>query len=116
MLIFVRLLKCDGDGVLTKKSAIFERFSRRKDADDGVRRPDFKGLRRKLSLRLPDELLLKLQAIKIASGEDKSAFCERVLNIAIEERMKELQGKHDANAWKTIVGCAKLDRAQGDGN
>ncbi len=110
MLIFVRLPKCDGDGVLTKKSAIFERFSRRKDAGDGTRRPDFKGLRRKLSLRLPDELLLKLQVIKIASGEDKSAFCERVLNTAADQRMKELQGKHDANAWSTIAACAKAQR------
>jgi hypothetical protein len=110
VLIFVRLLNCDGDGVLSRKSALFERFSRRKDVGGGTRRQDSKGLRKKLSLRLADELLLKLQVIKIASGEDKSAFCERVLNAAVEQRMNELRSNHDANAWSTIVSCAKAGR------
>lgn len=97
--------------MLTKRSAILQRFSRAKDAGDGLRRPDFKGRRRKVSLRLADELLLDLQVIKLASGEDKTAFCERVLRPAVDQRIKELQEKHDAQGWSAIVGCARTTRS-----
>lgn len=96
--------------MFSKKSAILKRFSRAGGVGEGMRRPDFKGLRRKLSVRLPDALLLNLQIIKVATGEDKGVFCERILTNAADQRIKELKDKHDGTAWSAIVGCAEASR------
>lgn len=71
-----------------------------------VRRPDYKGYRHRLNLRVPAELSHDLQIIKIVTGEAKNGFCERVLKEAISDKVEELRQQHDAAAWEAITRCA----------
>lgn len=73
---------------------------------EALRRPDFKGERRRISLRLSKRMVLDLEIIKLASGEDKNAFAERHLDRAIEAELKQLRMKHGDEAWQFILARA----------
>ena len=81
-------------------------ISRREPAAE-MRRPDFKGDRRRFSLRMPAQAVFDLEIIKVASGEDKNAFVERHLEPAIAQRLRELKDKHGDEAWEFIVARAR---------
>lgn len=87
------------DALLTKFSKLRTSFS--------TRRADYKGERRRLNLRLSLDVMKRLQLIKMVSGEAKNTFCEKVIEEAIDKRVKELQAQHDAATWEALVRCAE---------
>jgi hypothetical protein len=90
------------DAVLRKFRNPFDQAS--------TRRRDFKGDRRRVNLRLPEDICDHLDVIRIASGLAKNAFCENALREATMNRIKELKAQHDPKAWETILACAKVAR------
>ncbi len=64
----------------------------------------------RLNLRIPEAMSTSLQVIKLVTGEPKNGFCERVLEEAIEETIKELRAQHGDEAWNAIETCAKGER------
>jgi hypothetical protein len=89
------------------RKAVLEKFAGVRRAPDLTRRPDYKGERQRLNLRLGEDIAADLQIIKVVSGIDKNAFCEAVLRDAIRNRIRELQSQHDAAAWETLTKCAR---------
>lgn len=71
-----------------------------------LKRADYKGERRRFSVRLAKKAVLDLEIIKIATGEDKNAFVERHLETAINAKLKELREKHGDEAWEFILARA----------
>lgn len=80
------------------RTSIIEALITRRREPDQMHRPDFKGERRRLTIRLTKRTIVDLEVIKVASGEDKNAFCERHLAQAVEERVTELREKHGSEA------------------
>lgn len=76
------------------------------------RRPGYKGLRRQLGLRLNLTVIRALHLIKIATGEDINALCERAIAAEAERRVAQVRSKHDDAAWTALNACA--DRAVKD--
>lgn len=72
-----------------------------------TRRVDFKGYRARLNLRVPAAMSVKLQIIKLVTGEAKNEFCERVLKEAVESRIRELKAGYGSEAWAAIETCAE---------
>lgn len=72
-----------------------------------TRRADFKGMRMRLNLRIPEMMSVQLQIIKLVTGEAKNGFCERILTEAVDQRIRELKAKHGSEAWHAIETCAK---------
>jgi hypothetical protein len=71
------------------------------------RRTDFKGVRARLNLRMPVDVLEELQIIKVATGVDKNNFCVDALVKAIRGRVDKLKAEHDEAEWGAITRCAK---------
>ena len=92
------------------RGAVLQKFRTLRSEPVSTRRPDFKGDRRRVNLRLPDDICDALDIIRIASGETKNTFCETALREAATKRIGELKGQHDRAAWETIVACAKAAR------
>lgn len=88
------------------RASFLEALISRRPEPDGQRRVDFKGERRRFSLRLPTKTVIDLEIIKVATGEDKNAFVERHLDEAVQQKMKELKAKHGTEAWDFIVARA----------
>ncbi len=88
------------------RTSILEALISRRQEPDRLRRVDFKGERRRFSIRLPRKTLIDLEIIKLATGEDKNAFAERHLDDAIQQKLKELKQKHGNEAWEFIVARA----------
>jgi len=88
------------------RTSIIEALITRRREPDHMRRPDFKGERRRLTIRLTKRTIVDLEVIKVASGEDKNAFCERHLAQAAEAKLKELKEKHGNEAWQFILARA----------
>jgi len=88
------------------RTSIIEALITRRREPDQMHRPDFKGERRRLTIRLTKRTIVDLEVIKVASGEDKNAFCERHLAQAVEERVTELREKHGSEAWQFILARA----------
>lgn len=89
----------------SSRDALQQKFSGLKSGG-ATRRVDYKGLRRRLNLRLPPDISIDLAIIKLVTGEDKNACCERILGAGIKEIITKLKGQHDAQAWETITKCA----------
>jgi hypothetical protein len=83
------------------------RTGRREPTAATGRRPDFKGTRARLNLRVSVDVLEELMIIKTATGVDKNAFCVDVLVKAIRGRVDKLKTEHDAADWAVISRCAK---------
>lgn len=92
------------------RKAVLEKFAGMRRPADLTRRPDYKGERQRLNLRLDEDVAADLQVIKVVSGVDKNTFCETVLREAIRNRIRELQAEHDAAAWETLTKCAKAGK------
>lgn len=71
-----------------------------------MRRLDFKGQRYRINLRIGIDLAQQLQLLKIATGEDKNSYCERVLGEAIDRDITAARAKYDDAVWQTMVGHA----------
>jgi len=89
----------------TRTSLLEALISRRREPE-AMKRADFKGERRRLSVRLLRKTILDLEIIKLATGEDKNAFVERHLNIAIAAKLTELKDTHGDEAWEFILARA----------
>lgn len=92
------------------RKAVLEKFAGMRRPPDLTRRPDYKGERQRLNLRLDEDVAADLQVIKVVSGVDKNTFCETVLREAIRNRIRELQAQHDAAAWDALTKCAKAGK------
>jgi hypothetical protein len=88
------------------RTSLLEALISRRRAPEPLRRADFKGERRRMSLRLKKRTVFDLEVIKVATGEDKTAFIERHLDIAIQTKIKELKGQHAEEAWEFILARA----------
>jgi uncharacterized protein YqfB (UPF0267 family) len=88
------------------RTSLLEALIARRAPADTMKRLDFKGERRRFSIRLPKKTVFDLEVIKLATGEDKNAFCERHLQTAIDAKLKELREKHGDQAWEFILARA----------
>lgn len=88
------------------RSSLLEALMSRRREPEVLRRSDFKGERRQVSVRLSKKTVLDLEIIKVATGEDKNAFCDRHLGEAIALKLRELKQKHGEEAWEFIVARA----------
>lgn len=88
------------------RTSLLEALMSRRREPEPLRRPDFKGERRRMSLRLPKKTVFDLEVIKIATGEDKAAFIEQHLTNAIDVKLKDLKGQHGEEAWEFILARA----------
>lgn len=93
------------------RAAVLQKFSGLHVIARRQRRIDFKGDRRRVNLRIPEEVLNGLQLIKVATGEDKNSFCERILTEAIRTKIQELRSRHDEAAWQALKDVAQRKRA-----
>ncbi|MBS0232549.1 MAG: hypothetical protein JSR99_03575 [Proteobacteria bacterium] len=91
---------------MSTRTTLLEALIGRRRAPDALRRADFKGERRRFSIRLPKTTVFDLELIKVATGEDKNAFVERHLATAIETKLKELRSRHGEEAWQFILARA----------
>ena len=89
------------------RTSLLEALISRRPPPAELKRPDFKGERRRFSVRLPARTILELEIIKVASGEDKNTFVERHLEPAITAKLKELKDQHRDEAWEFILARAK---------
>jgi hypothetical protein len=87
-------------------TSLLEALISRRPQPEPLRRTDFKGERRRFSVRLPKKTIIDLEIIKLATGEDKNAFVESHLNDAIQLKLKEIRGKHGNEAWEFILASA----------
>jgi hypothetical protein len=97
--------------MIKPRSSLLEALISRQPQPDQMRRADFKGERRRISIRLSRKTVIDLEIIKLASGEDKNVFAERHLEDAIQKKLKELKQQHGTEAWEFIVARA-LARAR----
>jgi len=88
------------------RDALLSKFARLR-TNISTRRADYKGERRRLNLRLSLEVMKRLQLIKVVSGVAKNSFCEKVIEEAIDKRVKELQAEYDTATWEALVRCAE---------
>lgn len=88
------------------RASFLEALITRRQPAEELRRADFKGERRRFSIRLPRKTLIDLEIIKLATGEDKNTFAERHLDLAIQQKLKELKQKHGNEAWEFIMARA----------
>lgn len=88
------------------RDALLSRFAKLR-TDISTRRADYKGERRRLNLRLSLTVMKRLQLIKVVSGVAKNAFCEKVIEEAVDKRVKELQAEYDTATWEALVRCAE---------
>jgi hypothetical protein len=88
------------------RTSLLEALISRRPAPAELKREDYKGERRRFSVRLAKKTVLDLEVIKIATGEDKNAFVERHLEHAIHAKLKELKDKHGDEAWEFILARA----------
>ncbi|WP_414463405.1 hypothetical protein [Hyphomicrobium sp. DY-1] len=89
------------------RHAVLKKFSMLKVGSGSTRRVDFKGNRARLNLRIEPDVAFNLHIVKLATGENKNSFCERVLAEAIAEKVKELRSRYDDAAWQALADCAK---------
>ncbi|CEJ87872.1 hypothetical protein HYPGJ_31433 [Hyphomicrobium sp. GJ21] len=94
----------------TSRDAVRQRFLRVREAPEATRRADFKGYRRKLVIRVDNELMAELQLLKVVSGENKNAFCVRVLKARVVEALKQEKEKHDPSDWQVLIRVAREGR------
>lgn len=88
------------------RTSLLEALISRRREPEVMKRTDYKGERRRLSVRLPKKTVFELEIIKIATGEDKNAFVEHHLNSAIAAKLKELKNTHGDEAWQFILARA----------
>lgn len=88
------------------RETVVRKFARVFTAAKPVRRTDYKGTRYRINLRIGIELAAQLQVLKLATGEDKNSYCERVLQDAISRDIAAERVKHDAEGWKALVASA----------
>lgn len=88
------------------RPSILEALLNRRREPEAMKRADFKGERRRVSIRLPKMTVVELEIIKIATGEDKNAFVERHLETVINGKLRELKEKHGDEAWEFILARA----------
>lgn len=90
-----------------------ERFARQDKREKGQsasaphRRKDFKGARRRLNLRLSEELARDLDVLQLAEGLEKNAFCEEVIREAVDRRLASIRQRLGEQAWGELVGRAE---------
>lgn len=89
--------------------ALIKKFAGFKVPEGRTRRFDYKGARKRMNLRITEEIAASLQLIKLATGEDKNTYCERTLKEAIDNKLAELKAKHDPAAWEALVKVAKRE-------
>ena len=92
------------------REAVLKKFEGLRRREGATRRVDFKGLRFRLNLRVGMDLSKDLQIIKMATGEAKNSFCERVLKDAITRTLTEIRAQYDDSAWQAISDCAERRR------
>lgn len=92
------------------REAVLKKFSGLMAVTKPNRRVDYKGNRNRINLRMPGDIASGLQLIKLASGEDKNTFCERILKAGITHRLTELKAKHDQAAWQALTDVAGRKR------
>lgn len=86
----------------SSQDKLLEKFSGLKAPEGSMRRVDFKGDRRRLNLRVEPTLRVDLTLIKALTGEDKNAFCVRVLEAGIKEAVEALKGKYEPAVWDAV--------------
>lgn len=91
------------------REALRERFARLQRVTT-TQRADFKGYRMRLNLRIAESISTNLQIIKLVTGENKNAFCERVLTDVVNQTIKELKNRHGEEAWGAIEICAQAGK------
>lgn len=91
---------------MSVRNAVLRRFSRLR-GEATTRRPDFKGERRQVSFRIAEDIAFGLEVVRQATGERKTAFLERILKKAVEDKIKELKQQNEPSAWETILRCAR---------
>lgn len=72
-----------------------------------ARRSDYKGERRRLGLRISEELWMQLRVLLFATGQEKNDFIEQTVQARIEGVLRELEEQHGPTKWQSIVECAK---------
>lgn len=92
------------------RNAVLQKFSKLKVGAGSTRRVDYKGARARLNLRIEPDVAFNLHMIKLATGENKNSFCERVLAERIAEKVKELRARYDDAVWQLLADCAKKRR------
>jgi hypothetical protein len=108
--LFPAIVLALGKVMSDNRTAVLRKFAGLVRAPDLTRRPDYKGPRWRLNLRLDEDVAADLQIIKVVSGVPKNTFCQNVLREAIRNRVRELQAEHDAAAWETVIKLAKAGK------
>lgn len=91
---------------MSVRNAVLRRFSRLR-GEAITRRPDYKGARRQVSFRIAEDIAFDLEVVRQATGEKKTAFLERILKRAVEDKIRELKQQNEPSAWETIIKCAR---------
>lgn len=89
---------------------LIRKFAGFKAPEGRTRRFDYKGVRKRMNLRITEEIAINLQIIKLATGEDKNTYCERTLRDAIDSKLTELKSRHDPATWETFLKVARRER------
>lgn len=88
------------------RDSVLKKFRSLPTSTKQMRRLDYKGQRYRINLRIGIHLAIQLQLLKMATGEDKNTYCERVLGEAIEREIAAVRAKYDDTVWQTMAAHA----------
>lgn len=90
---------------MNAKEDLKKRFSDLRLADVKAKRGDFKGARKKMTLRVPPELLDQLRLLKLAGNVEANAFCVATGEMAVEARLAQIKATFDTDSWNVLIRC-----------
>lgn len=92
---------------MSAKEDLRRRFSELRMTTEVKRtRGDFKGERRKMTVRVPELLLDKLRLLRLAGHVETNAFCVTVLEQAVDDKLAQVKASHSQDSWDVLVRCA----------
>lgn len=94
-----------GGGAPTQETPVAEGLRKK--------RSDYLGDRMRINLRVKSTLARDLQVLKMAGLIEKNGFCERVIEEAVTQKMREARAEIGASAWEVIVRCAERKNTLG---
>lgn len=102
---------------MSEREKLRSRFARASRPQVEVRRRgDYKGLRSKVSFRLPLELAHQLDLLKVAAGIDKNDLAVTAIGDAVARELTAVRETFDDEAWEVVVRCARANAGENEGH
>jgi len=101
---------------MSERDRLRQRFAGVKRQPATKRRPDYKGRRVQMSVRLPPDVAEGLEILKFATGVEKNDLVVAAIRDAVNRRLADARGNFDDADWEVVVRCARAGAPEKPGD